>query len=40
MLTGWNWLDPAAAIAVSLLIAVTAWRSLRDSLRLEPDGVP
>lgn len=40
MLTGWNWLDPAVAIAVSLLIAVTAWGLLRDSLRLELDGVP
>lgn len=40
MLTGWHWLDPAVAIAVSLLIAVTAWRLLRASLRLELDGVP
>ena len=40
MLTGWQWLDPAVAIAVSVLIAWTAWRLLRDSLRLELDGVP
>ncbi|NCO85131.1 MAG: cation transporter [Rhodobacterales bacterium] len=40
MLTGWHWLDPAVAIAVSLLIAFTAWGLLRDSLRLELDGVP
>lgn len=40
MVTGWQWLDPAVAIAVSLLIAVTAWGLLRDSLRLELDGVP
>lgn len=40
MLTGWHWLDPAVAIAVSLLIAWTAWRLLRGSLRLELDGVP
>jgi len=40
MLTGWQWLDPAVAIAVSLLIAWTAWGLLRDSLRLELDGVP
>ena len=38
--TGWQWLDPAVAIAVSLLIAWTAWNLLRDSLRLELDGVP
>ncbi|WP_296761500.1 cation diffusion facilitator family transporter [Sediminimonas sp.] len=40
MATGWQWLDPAVAIAVSLLIAWTAWGLLRDSLRLELDGVP
>lgn len=40
MMTGWYWLDPAVAIAVSLLIAVTAWGLLRDSMRLELDGVP
>jgi len=40
MLTGWQWLDPAVAIAVSVLIAFTAWGLLRDSLRLGLDGVP
>ncbi len=40
MLTGWQWLDPAVAIAVSLLIAWTSWGLLRDSLRLQLDGVP
>jgi cobalt-zinc-cadmium efflux system protein len=40
MLTGWQWLDPAVAIAVSLLIAWTSWGLLRDALRLELDGVP
>lgn len=40
MLTGWQWLDPAVAIAVSVLIAWTAWGLLRESLRLELDGVP
>ncbi len=40
LLTGWQWLDPAVAIAVSLLIAWTAWGLLRSSLRLELDGVP
>lgn len=40
MVTGWQWLDPAVAIAVSLLIAFTAWGLLRESLRLELDGVP
>jgi len=40
LLTGWQWLDPAVAIAVSVLIAWTSWGLLRDSLRLELDGVP
>jgi len=40
MLTGWHWLDSAVAIAVSVLIAFTAWGLLRDSLRLGLDGVP
>jgi cobalt-zinc-cadmium efflux system protein len=40
MLTGWQWLDPAVAIAVSVLIAFTAWGLLRASLRLGLDGVP
>ncbi len=40
MATGWQWLDPAVAILVSLLIAATARGLLRDSLRLGLDGVP
>ncbi|MFN7223056.1 MAG: cation diffusion facilitator family transporter [Paracoccaceae bacterium] len=40
LMTGWHWLDPAVAIAVSLLIAWTSWGLLRDSLRLGLDGVP
>lgn len=40
LLTGWLWLDPAVAIAVSLLIAVTAAGLLRDALHLSLDGVP
>ncbi|TDE36742.1 cation diffusion facilitator family transporter [Antarcticimicrobium sediminis] len=40
LLTGWTWLDPVVAIGVSLVIAITAWGLLRDSLRLELDGVP
>lgn len=40
MATGWHWLDPAVAIAVSVLIAFTAWGLLRASFRLGLDGVP
>ncbi len=40
LLTGWDWLDPAIAIAVSLLIAVTAAGLFREALHLSLDGVP
>jgi len=40
VLTGWTWLDPAVAILVSLVIAVTAYGLLKSSLRLSLDGVP
>lgn len=40
MATGWDWLDPAVAIAVSLLIAVTAAGLFREALHLSLDGVP
>lgn len=40
MVTGWDWLDPAVAITVSLLIAVTAAGLFREALHLSLDGVP
>jgi cobalt-zinc-cadmium efflux system protein len=40
LLTGWTWLDPAVAIAVSLLITVTAAGLFREALHLSLDGVP
>jgi cobalt-zinc-cadmium efflux system protein len=40
MATGWSVLDPLAALAVSLLIAVTAARLLLDALHMAMDGVP
>jgi len=40
MFTGWDWLDPAVAIAVSLLIAITAAGLFREALHLSLDGVP
>lgn len=40
LLTGWTWLDPAVAIAVSLLIAVTAAGLFREALHLSLDAVP
>ena len=38
--TGWSVVDPLAALLVSLVIAVTAARLLRDALHLAMDGVP
>lgn len=38
--TGWLWLDPLAAILVSLLIAWTSFGLLRSSLGLSLDAVP
>jgi cobalt-zinc-cadmium efflux system protein len=40
ILTGKTWIDPAVAIAVSLLIAVTAAGLFREALHLSLDGVP
>lgn len=40
LLTGWDWLDPAVAIVVSLLIAITAVGLFREALHLSLDGVP
>ena len=40
LFTGWDWLDPAVAIAVSLLIAITAAGLFREALHLSLDGVP
>lgn len=40
MVTGWDWLDPAVAIAVSLLITGTAAGLFREALHLSLDGVP
>lgn len=38
--TGWNIIDPIIGIAVAVMIAVTSWSLLHDSLRLAFDGVP
>jgi cobalt-zinc-cadmium efflux system protein len=40
MATGWAWLDPLVAIAVSLVIAWTAYGLLRSALGLSLDAVP
>lgn len=37
---GWNWLDPATALLISVVIAVGAWALLRDSFNAAMDAVP
>ncbi len=38
--TGWTWLDPAASIAIVLLILVSTWSLLKESLRMVLAAVP
>lgn len=37
---GWNWLDPATALLISVVIAIGAWALLRDSFNAAMDAVP
>ncbi len=38
--TGWAWLDPAASLAIALVIVVGTWGLFRQSLHMMFDGVP
>ena len=38
--TGWTLIDPIVGLVVALVIVVSTWRLLVDSLRLSLDGVP
>jgi cobalt-zinc-cadmium efflux system protein len=40
MATGWQWLDPAASLLISVVILIGCWRLLRDSVRLTLAAVP
>jgi cobalt-zinc-cadmium efflux system protein len=40
MLTGWQWLDPAVSLLISVVILIGTWRLLRDSLRLALAAAP
>ncbi len=40
MLTGWQWLDPAASLLISAVILVGTWRLLRETLRLSLNAAP
>ena len=37
---GWAWLDPATALLISVVIALSAWALLRDSFNAAMDAVP
>ena len=38
--TGLTWIDPLLSVVVALVILVSTWNLLRDSLKLSLDGVP
>jgi cobalt-zinc-cadmium efflux system protein len=38
--TGWQWLDPAVSLAISIVILLGIWGLLRDSLRLALNAAP
>jgi cobalt-zinc-cadmium efflux system protein len=38
--TDWYWLDPVISIVIALVILVSTWHLLTESLRLSLDGVP
>ena len=38
--TGWLWLDPAASIAIGIVILWSSWGLLREGLNLALDAVP
>ena len=40
MLTQWYWIDSVVGIIIALVILYGTWGLLKDSLRLEMDGVP
>ncbi|MEP6616251.1 MAG: cation diffusion facilitator family transporter, partial [Ginsengibacter sp.] len=37
---GWTWLDPVLSIVIAIVILVSTWKLLKESLRLSLDGVP
>ena len=38
--TGWNWIDPVIGILIAIVILVSTWKLLSESLRLSIDAVP
>ena len=39
-LTGWNWIDPVIGILIAIIILISTWKLLAESLRLSIDAVP
>lgn len=39
-LTGWNWIDPVIGIVIAIIILISTWELLSESLRLSIDAVP
>jgi cobalt-zinc-cadmium efflux system protein len=37
---GWNWADPLASVLIALLVIVSAWGLLRESVQVLMEGVP
>lgn len=40
MYTGWSIIDPIIGLGIAVIIIVSTWGLLHDSLRLSLDGVP
>ena len=40
LMTGWLWLDPAISLAISIIIVISTWSVLRDSINLALHAVP
>ena len=40
VLTGWLWLDPVVSLVVSVIIVISTWSLLRESVSLSLDAVP
>ena len=38
--TGWGWIDPVIGILIAIVILVSTWKLLSESLRLSIDAVP
>jgi cobalt-zinc-cadmium efflux system protein len=39
-LTGWTWLDPLSSLGIAIVILISTWGLLRESLDLAMDAVP